>query len=308
MGKETVRIRENTVSDRPLSSPRWGQERRLEFIDFRLLWDGAVNRADLVDFFRISMQQASADLATYIQLAPGNLEYDRSLKAYQATSKFSPALGGGDAQAFLDQLSAISAGTLVRGSSFVGWAPPYDAVRLPARAVSTQHLARILRAIRNKSDIEISYQSMRRPSPTVRWISPHALGYDGSRWHVRAGCYENNDFVLSRVQRVGPPRQNSGLVAVDDAWWNTEISIVVKPNPQLTAAQRAAIEADFSMVRGRLTVKCRKAMAFYILRHLHLEDSDRPNSASQPIELVNRKELVDIFEAAKKVHALRMSA
>ena len=33
---------------------RWGVERRLEFIDFRLFWDGRINRGDLTEQFGIS--------------------------------------------------------------------------------------------------------------------------------------------------------------------------------------------------------------------------------------------------------------
>ena len=39
---------------------RWGIERRLEFIEFRLYWEGRVNRADLTSVFGISTVQASA--------------------------------------------------------------------------------------------------------------------------------------------------------------------------------------------------------------------------------------------------------
>ena len=44
-------------------SRRCGQERRFEFIEFRLLWDGRLNRADLTAYFGISVPQASMDLA-----------------------------------------------------------------------------------------------------------------------------------------------------------------------------------------------------------------------------------------------------
>ena len=33
---------------------RWGVRRRLEFIDFRLFWDGRFNRSDLAHTFGIS--------------------------------------------------------------------------------------------------------------------------------------------------------------------------------------------------------------------------------------------------------------
>ena len=44
---------------------RWGAERRLEFIEFCIYWEGAVNRADIMAHFNVSTPQASADLSLY---------------------------------------------------------------------------------------------------------------------------------------------------------------------------------------------------------------------------------------------------
>ena len=66
----------------------WGVAQRLEFIEFRLFWEGFINRADLVGFFGISVPQASKDLALYQERAPGNLEYDKRSKRYVAADKF----------------------------------------------------------------------------------------------------------------------------------------------------------------------------------------------------------------------------
>ena len=41
---------------------RWNVRRRLEFIEFRLIWDGHFNRRDVMDAFKISAQQASLDI------------------------------------------------------------------------------------------------------------------------------------------------------------------------------------------------------------------------------------------------------
>ena len=68
----------------------WSVETRLEFVEFRLFWDGRVNRGDLVRHFGISVPQASTDLARYQQLAPGNLLYDRNAKTYAAAKGFTP--------------------------------------------------------------------------------------------------------------------------------------------------------------------------------------------------------------------------
>ena len=61
---------------------RWGVEKRLKFIEFRLFWEGGINRADIVDQFGVSVPQASKDLTLYEEKAPGNLIYDKSAKRY----------------------------------------------------------------------------------------------------------------------------------------------------------------------------------------------------------------------------------
>lgn len=292
-----------TEPERTVVTTRWGQERRLEFIDFRLRWDRTVNRGELVEYFRISTQQASTDLAMYSKLAPQNLEYDKNLKTYRATANFKPAVARDDAQVFLDQLAALSTGTLVPSASFLGWRPPHDIVRFPARPIATGTLLRILWAIRDGEELRVLYQSMRRPAPTSRWIAPHALAYDGLRWHVRAWCHENGDFrdfVISRIQSVQASRKTT--VAADaDTWWHTFVDITVKPRAGLTEEQRCAIEADFGMAMGRLKLSCRKALAFYLLRQLQLDRPPARSPAAQPLELINRDQLSDIIAAAEKV-------
>lgn len=282
--------------------PRWGQERRLEFIDFRLFWDGAVNRGDLVQFFNISKQQASADLSLYGQLAPQNMEYDKSLKRYKASRTFKPTYANCNAQSYLNELAARSTGILPPSASFIDWAPPNDVVRYPARPVAADKLLPILWAIRDGQEVRVTYQSLRRPKPTARWIAPHALGFDGHRWHTRAWCSENEefrDFVLSRIQDVHSVR-DATISSEKDAAWHNFIQVRVKPRDGLTDGQRSAIEADFGMEKGQLNLKCREALAFYLLRQLQLDRiSDQP-PAAQPLELANRNELSAIISAAQK--------
>jgi hypothetical protein len=285
------------------SSSRWAPERRLEFIDFRLLWDGTINRSELVDFFGISIQQASYDLAKYAELAPSNLSYDKSAKTYRAAAGFKPLLAHSNSQYFLTQLADLTTGEVPPSSLYMGWRPPCDVVRYPTRPVQTPTLLRVLWAIRDRQDLRIVYQSMRRASATDRWIAPHALASDGFRWHVRAWCHEHEDFrdfVLSRVQRVVAARQSAVDSAADESW-HTRINVIVRPRIELSEGQRSAIEVDFGMTRGRLVLNCRKALAFYVLRQLQL---DRPTDASvieQPLELENRATLSELISVARKV-------
>lgn len=68
--------------DNDKSELRWGVAQRLEFIEFRLFWEGYVNRSDLMEQFGLSVNQASADLNRYIGFAPDNMVYDKSARTY----------------------------------------------------------------------------------------------------------------------------------------------------------------------------------------------------------------------------------
>jgi len=61
---------------------------RLRLIDIVLEHSNVFNRKILMDYFGISMPQASTDLANYIKLTPGNLIYDKSNKTYRRAPTF----------------------------------------------------------------------------------------------------------------------------------------------------------------------------------------------------------------------------
>ena len=90
---------ESTEADK---TPRWSQQRRLRFIDFRLQWQERINRNDIRSFFGISVPQASADIKLYTAQAPDNLEYHASSKTYVAGKSFK----GSDGQIIPNQVFA----------------------------------------------------------------------------------------------------------------------------------------------------------------------------------------------------------
>ena len=63
-------------------------EQRLRLIDFLLHHYGQINRGALMDYFGISMPQASMDLRNYFALAPSNATYSKSLKTYLKSASF----------------------------------------------------------------------------------------------------------------------------------------------------------------------------------------------------------------------------
>ncbi|NOT20404.1 MAG: WYL domain-containing protein [Sideroxydans sp.] len=268
---------------------RWGQDRRIEFIEFRLLWDGRINRSELADFFGISIQQASLDFAKYMEVVEGNMEYDRSEKVYRATRHFEPRFMAPDTQTFLNQLANLTTGTLAPSLSFIGSRPPCDVVTLPTRRVRTDVLLSVLWAIRDVSEVEVTYQSMRRPSATRRWIAPHSLAFDGARWHARAWCYEGKmfrDFVLTRIQKVHD-RRATEIDSTTDSEWHTYAVIEIEPRSDLTVGQKESVITDFGMQNGKLCKTIRRALVQYFVRHLQI---DGVGNTGQPIVWANRNE------------------
>lgn len=160
---------------------KWEVRLRLEFIETRLYWEGKLNRGDLVDFFGVSIIQASKDIGQYQELVPGNMVYDKRNKYYYPAENFEPQFISPCAEAYLDHLRLREKGPLSPLVDFWGSLPKINIIPAPYRKIDKVILKRILFSVRVKRDIEIQYQSMSRPEPLWRWITPHALSFDGQR-------------------------------------------------------------------------------------------------------------------------------
>lgn len=283
---------------------RWGIERRLAFIDFRLYWEGRINRKDLTGFFGISVPQASADLRKYQEKAPDNIEYDKSGKFYFATKKFKPGFISPDSSDYLAQLRLISNGILKEDESFIGNIPHFDGIPNPARIIDPEILRKVLNAINTKMALKIKYQSMSRPEPMWRVVVPHTLAYDGFRWHIRAFCYVRKmfrDFLLGRIMMVKDHKPDE-IDASKDTLWHQFIEAKIAPHPGLTETQKGTIERDYGMENRIGTIKVRASLYFYLERHLGLDEGceSRPPHEQQ-IVLVNRAEIKETLDAFKSV-------
>lgn len=280
------------TTNAPRPSGRWSQERRLEFIDYRLRWDGRLNRSDLIEFFGISVPQASLDIARYAELAPNNIRYDASARTYLSGTPFAPLYNTDNPQRYLNDLLASTSGFCPVGSLFIGWTPPVGATPIPTRLVSTETLGRLLHAIRNRETVKVKYQSLTSDDPQSRTLSPHALAFDGFRWHVRAFCHAQQsfrDFVIARMLSI-QPGDASTASPEDDRAWHTAVTLVIAPHPGLPPAQRKVIELDYGMEDGEARLECRKALLFYLLRHLGFEGRQAVTPQAQQIILKNEVE------------------
>lgn len=274
---------------------RWGVERKLQFIEFRLFWEGHVNRADLTGQFGVSVNQASNDLRRYLKLAPGNMVYDTHGRTYRRGEKFKARYLVPEAEGYLSQLRSIEAGLLPAEEAWISELPVFDATPTPVRGVAAETLRAVTQAIHQGEALEVQYQSLSRPAPAWRWIAPHALAFDGFRWHARAYCLRDccfKDFLLSRILKVRGAKP-SEVRAEADADWAEQVTLVIGPHPGLSPSQQKIIARDYGMRRGRARLRVRRALLYYALKRLGLDtDPDARRPQDQQIVLLNREEVM----------------
>lgn len=280
--------------------------KRMEFVESRLFWEGAISRKDITDCFGISNPQASKDLKQYSELAPDNIYYDSSVKQYLATKDFVPKIITPTCESYFSEL-LISNDT--EESFICGEIPQHDIVPVPLRKTDPLVLRDILKAIRESSIIEILYQSMSSPDPGLRDISPHALVNDGFRWHVRAYCHkrkEYRDFNLSRIIKCGEFRFNS-INHSNDLLWHNFVVFKLAPHPKLNDNQKRCIEHEYGMIDGVCDFKVRGAFVFYVKQRLGLHQlpEEKP-PYQQQIILTNREDVDNTIDVLNKLQANKL--
>ncbi len=174
-------------------------------------------------------------------------------------------------------------------------------VPTPGRALDAESLVLLLRAVREGQGIRALYQSMSRPRPVRRLLTPHALAHDGFRWHVRAFCHERKqfrDFVIPRMLELelalpaGPGVEN-------DSEWQTTVELILQPNPKLSGAHQRVVALDYGMKNGEVTLSCRQALLFYVLRQLGLHTDSGVRPEAQQVVLKNRRKVERFLHAAE---------
>jgi hypothetical protein len=280
-----------------LQTASHAQKERLAYLELHAFFVGELRRGDLEARFSIKPAAATRDLNAYRALAPDNLIYDRSGKAYVPSPSFQPIFGFRSERVLSWLLNGFGDGL----ASDAGRA-------LPAAGVGSltqpdfDVLAELTRAIHARKALQIQYLSLSSGSGN-RVIVPLALANNGSRWHIRAFDRKRQrflDFVLTRITQVTqlpePVMPNEQLAA--DQQWSRMLDLQLLPHPDL--AHPEAIIADYGMEEGCLHVTVRAALAGYALLRWGVDCSadHHLDSARHPLWLSSLQAL-DGVESAR---------
>ena len=234
-------------------SIKWEQRQRLTLLEATVFWSGEFSTNVLMDCFGISRVQASKDLTLYQSLCPGNIRYDKFLKRYVVDGAFKPAFMTGTAGEFLQVLKVQqdrTGGALV---TLVKNLPVVDVLEPVFRQINPAVLQTVNQAIVAGKEVLVRYQSMSRAGPVEHRLCPHALVFDGLRWHARAFSYTHHDFrdfVLARMSSA-ELKFAAEVDASGDTAWHEFVSVRMGAHPGLSDAQKEAVEFDYGMVNRR---------------------------------------------------------
>lgn len=262
---------------------------RLKGIELVSYWEGRLITSQLMDWFGISRQQASADIKHYLQaFNPGALIHSPAVKGYVPVPDFTPALTTGHINEYMGLIAGQGDQPLAQ---VLETHTSIASVQLPDRSIRPEVVRELIRACRNRSNVKILYASMTNPQIHERLIAPHTLVFSGFRWHVRAWCYKRQsyrDFLISRIDRTPKVSGASEHGPEEDQFWNEEATLTLIPNEQLNEAQKALVERDFGMPDGRLQLRVRKALAHYTLQRYQaaISESEACRVKAHPLQLL----------------------
>lgn len=250
------------------------QLQRLKYIDLCAYVLGFVNRKFLMNRFEIKEAWATKDFNVYRQKTGGNLIYSHALKAYAPVDWFTPYFEH-DINDVID--------LLCEGKQCVVCEPQFVTniygSFLNKLNPNLNNVNQLFRALALNKKVEISYIS-RSSGEITRLIVPHSLIKTGSFIYVRAFDHHSGEFRSFKLKRIisstfvdSIPSKKQLKAADKD--WNTEVVVDIEVNGSTHNSK--AIEFDYELVNGKLSVKIRKALLFYFLMDYNIAPLEYSN-------------------------------
>ena len=247
-------------------------QQRLTLLASILLWEGRLNNARLREIFDLSSVRASEWIREFRETYLGWTEWNSKTRSYHATMKAYRSDGSGEQRKQSDATSLSQYLGLVGIPHSVAEPSQSRAIwaAFPDLSVpSPRTFALVSEAIRERQTLQITYRSMREPTPHLRVIAPHSLIRAGRRWHLRAFSSTNQDFrdyALGRVEKVERLDSPAERTEKDDRAWMTKVPVRLVAHPDLTPEQEALIRFEYFNNTAARVDTCRGALVSYFIQ------------------------------------------
>jgi hypothetical protein len=251
---------------------------RLAYIDFFLQFRGGLSRNDLNSFFGLKEAASSQIIAEYRDLRPLNIEYDRGIgKNVIVRDSFEPLLDF-DAEVALSMLATgFNKNRLLEASMI-----PYVRVGNSPKKLDVELVAKVTRAISERSAIECKYFSAASDNYGTRTLFPTAIFCDGISWMFRAYHRDPNAdssfkcFDFSRLTTVIElPNLYAGKneVLESDSDWHMVTPIHLRVHPNLSSKQQAVLKCDFDIdpQTNELVVSTKAVLFYYLVKQWKID-------------------------------------
>ena len=235
---------------------------RLRYIEFSLLYKGAITRADLMDKFEISEASATRAIKEYIELSDHkNAYFNSETKANEIGEDFTPLYHLSEEEALywlqLENQPQLKAPLIYS----------FPRINLPDGDV----LAPIIQGIIRGQCVEISYLSLKSSQEKKRVIIPHSLFNDGLRLYIRLFDRKYEKFLdltpsrMTKATLLAEKPHAHEMLEQDDKW-NDIVELSLVPHPNFSQDAANVIAYEYQMVRRKRKVAIRKATLNYFLK------------------------------------------
>ncbi|MDZ7872463.1 MAG: WYL domain-containing protein [Rhizobium sp.] len=219
---------------------KWPLKKRLEFIDFRLFWNGKVNRGDIGKAFNITVQQASSDIGHTSGSLLAICSMIAAKKPMSGRSNIANTHRTRYRNASCFSWLGIDRGRMIKEETWFNELPPMDVTTLKRRPTNSLILLHVLNAIRDGALIRIAYNSLHETADSARIIAPHALFFNSGRWYTRGLFRRSPELLghnLNRIDTVVNVEGTPPSKEPDYEWAHT-IDLEISPNPELPPTSR----------------------------------------------------------------------
>ncbi|GHE80190.1 WYL domain-containing protein [Thalassotalea profundi] len=271
-----------------MKKPNKKQQQRFEIIETIALWEGVINASVLCHFIGVVPRNAITEIQAYNEFVPVPLEYNYSKKLFITPKDFKPIFISNEWDVYHDHLVRYS-------HLYRGYLWPDSGIELISNSfnkVEPDVIRTINECIKNKLAFQAKYHSMNHPKGLTRTFHPHAIAFNGIRWHMRAYAEEYGeyrDFNLSRIGRI-TDHSPSNIDHLNDHNWHSILSLNLDAHPSLSSLQRKLVLNDYGK-SSPFSYDIRAAMIKYFVKYYPIAVNSNADPLDKPLFLTNYKEL-----------------